>query len=186
MDTDIQLASRNYIQSGREIQMGNIRIGGSHHNTVVMAGPCAVESEEQIDASSALMVELGISVLRAGCFKPRTSPYSFQGLGLEGLKLLSKMRNKYGLIIITEVRDASHVDDVIAYADIIQIGAKSMYDHGILRKCGKAHKPVLLKRIHFIRRKPGCYAMRARDQDFRNKDQVYTRPLWSFILKRIY
>ena len=84
--------------------------------------------------------------MRAGCYKPRTSPYSFQGLGLEGLKLLAKMREKYGLHIITEVRDSSHVEEVIAHTDIIQIGAKAMYDQGILKRCGKANKPVLLKR----------------------------------------
>jgi 3-deoxy-7-phosphoheptulonate synthase len=84
--------------------------------------------------------------MRAGSFKPRTSPYTFQGMGLEGLKLLDKVRQQHGFNIITEVRDSTHVDDVIAFADIIQIGAKSMYDHGILRKCGKTHKPVLLKR----------------------------------------
>jgi len=92
------------------------------------------------------MKSQGISTLRAGCFKPRTSPYSFQGLGMEGLKLLAKMREKYGLNIITEVKDATHVDAIIEYADIIQVGAKSMYDHGILRKCGKTNKPVLIKR----------------------------------------
>ena len=85
-------------------------------------------------------------MLRAGAFKPRTSPYTFQGLGLEGLKLLDKMRSKYGLKIITEVRDSTHVDEIIEYADIIQIGAKAMYDHGILRKSGACNKPVLLKR----------------------------------------
>jgi 3-deoxy-7-phosphoheptulonate synthase len=105
-----------------------------------------VESEEQIEAAAKLCVELGVKVLRAGAYKPRTSPYTFQGLGLEGLKLLAKMRDKYGLQIITEVRDSTHADDVIEYADIIQIGAKSMYDHGILRKCGASQKPVLLKR----------------------------------------
>jgi 3-deoxy-7-phosphoheptulonate synthase len=92
------------------------------------------------------MKKLGIGTLRAGCYKPRTSPYSFQGMGLEGLKLLAKMRDKYGLNIITEVRDATHIEEIIEYADIIQIGAKAMYDQGILRRCGKTNKPVLLKR----------------------------------------
>jgi len=81
-----------------------------------------------IEQAAQLCVELGVKVLRAGAFKPRTSPYTFQGLGLEGLKLLDKMRSKYGLQIITEVRDSTHVDEIIEYADIIQIGAKSMYD----------------------------------------------------------
>jgi 3-deoxy-7-phosphoheptulonate synthase len=112
----------------------------------MITGPCSVESEEQIDQAAQLCVELGVKVLRAGAYKPRTSPYTFQGLGLEGLKLLDKMRSKYGLKIITEVRDSTHVDEVIEYADIIQVGAKAMYDQGILRKCGKSKKAVLIKR----------------------------------------
>ncbi len=145
-DSDIQLASKNYIPTKREVTIGDVVIGGSTGNTVVITGPCSVESEEQIESAAKLCVELGVKILRAGAFKPRTSPYTFQGLGLEGLKLLDKMRSKYGLQIITEVRDSTHVDEIIEYADIIQIGAKSMYDHGILRKCGKTQKPVLLKR----------------------------------------
>ncbi len=145
-DTDIQLASKNYIATKREIGIGEFSIGGNTKNTVVITGPCSVESEEQIESAAQLCVELGVKILRAGAYKPRTSPYSFQGLGLEGLKLLDKMRSKYGLKIITEVRDSTHADEVIEYADIVQIGAKSMYDHGILRKCGKSRKPILLKR----------------------------------------
>ena len=144
--SDIQLASADYFSETREIDINGVRIGGQNNNTMVIAGPCSVESEEQITQSAELMVEQGIKTLRAGCYKPRTSPYSFQGMGMEGLKLLDKMRNKYGLNIITEVRDTTHVDDVIEYADIIQIGAKAMYDQGILRRCGKSRKPILLKR----------------------------------------
>ncbi len=145
-DTDIQLASKQYISSKRLIVIGESLIGGETNNTIVITGPCSVESEEQIESAAQLCIELGVKILRAGAYKPRTSPYSFQGLGLEGLKLLDKMRSKYGLKIITEVRDSTHADEVIEYADIIQIGAKSMYDHGILRKCGKSRKPILLKR----------------------------------------
>lgn len=144
-ENDMQLSSAKY-RNKRTIQFGNTTIGGDSNNTVLMAGPCSVESEEQITQSAELMKSQGISTLRAGCFKPRTSPYSFQGLGMEGLKLLAKMREKYGLNIITEVKDATHVDAIIEYADIIQVGAKSMYDHGILKKCGKTNKPVLIKR----------------------------------------
>lgn len=145
-DSDIQLASKQYIKTKREVNLGSVTIGGATNNCIAITGPCSVESEEQIEAAAKLCVELGVKVLRAGAYKPRTSPYTFQGLGLEGLKLLAKMRDKYGLQIITEVRDSTHADDVIEYADIIQIGAKSMYDHGILRKCGASQKPVLLKR----------------------------------------
>ncbi len=145
-ETDIQLAGKNYLSGKRTIDLGGVQIGGNTSNTVVITGPCSVESEEQIESAAKLCVELGVKILRAGAYKPRTSPYTFQGLGLEGLKLLDKIRSKYDLKIITEVRDSTHADEVIEYADIIQIGAKSMYDHGILRKCGKTRKPVLLKR----------------------------------------
>lgn len=144
--SDIQLASKLYRPEKRTIQLGSVTIGGNTNNTVMITGPCSVESEEQITQAAELCVELGVKILRAGCYKPRTSPYSFQGMGLEGLKLLAKMREKYGLSVITEVRDASHVDDVIEYSDIVQIGAKAMYDQGILRRCGTTQKPVLLKR----------------------------------------
>jgi 3-deoxy-7-phosphoheptulonate synthase len=144
---DIQLASKKFIPHTREIKISdNISIGGKTNNTVVITGPCSVESEEQIEQSAQLCVKLGVQIIRAGCFKPRTSPYSFQGMGLEGLKLLDKMRSKYGLKVISEVRDSTHVQDIIQYSDIVQIGAKSMYDHGILKACAKTNKPVLLKR----------------------------------------
>lgn len=145
-DTDIQLAGKQYIATKREIKLNDLSIGGNSANSIVITGPCSVESEEQIESAAQLCVELGVRILRAGCYKPRTSPYTFQGMGLDGLKLLDKMRSKYGLQIITEVRDSTHVNEVIEYANVIQIGAKSMYDHGILRQCGKTTKPVLLKR----------------------------------------
>lgn len=144
---DIQLASKKFINGIREINISDkATIGGTTNNTVVITGPCSVESEEQIEQAAQLCVKLGVKVLRAGAFKPRTSPYTFQGMGLEGLKLLDKMRTKYGLKIISEVRDSTHVQEIIQYADIIQIGAKAMYDHGILKASSKANKPVLLKR----------------------------------------
>ncbi len=146
-DDDIQLASRKYRKEVRTIKLSDeISIGGTTANTVMIAGPCSVESEEQIEQAAQLCVKLGIGVLRAGAYKPRTSPYTFQGMGIDGLKLLSKMRTKYGLKIITEIRDSTHVQDVIEYADILQIGAKAMYDQGILKACGKTDKPTLLKR----------------------------------------
>jgi len=146
MADDIQLASKKYRKDIREVSWADTVIGGNTNATVVIAGPCSAESEEQLELSSALLQETGIRNLRAGAFKPRTSPYSFQGLGIEGLKMLDKMRSKYGFGIVTEVRDATNVEAIIEYADVIQIGAKSMYDHGILRRCGKARKPILLKR----------------------------------------
>jgi 3-deoxy-7-phosphoheptulonate synthase len=146
-DDDMQLASRKYKKEVRTIKLSDkISVGGNTGNTVMIAGPCSVESEEQIEQAAQLCVKLGIGVLRAGAYKPRTSPYTFQGMGIDGLKLLDKMRSKYALKIITEIRDSTHVNEVIEYADILQIGAKSMYDHGILKACGKVSKPVLLKR----------------------------------------
>lgn len=146
MSSDMQLSSREYSAVKHQINITDTYIGGDGKNQIMIAGPCSIESEEQITQSCEMLKELGIRVLRAGCFKPRTSPYTFRGLGLEGLRLLDKMRNKYGLSIATEVRDATHVDDVIAFADIVQIGAKSMYDHGLLTAAGKCNKPIILKR----------------------------------------
>lgn len=147
MDSDIQLASSNYHTSKREIKINSDTIiGGNTNNTLMITGPCSVESEEQIEQAAKFCVEQGVKVLRAGCYKPRTSPYTFQGLGKQGLILLAKMRDKYGLKIITEVKDATHVDEVIEFTDIIQVGAKAMYDHGILRACSKIQKPIVIKR----------------------------------------
>lgn len=147
MESDIQLASRDYESATREIKIAdNLSIGGATNHTLMITGPCSVESEEQIDTVAKFCVEQNVKVLRAGCYKPRTSPYTFQGLGQKGLILLAKMRDKYGLKIITEVKDATHVEDVIEFTDIIQIGAKAMYDHGILKACSKINKPIVLKR----------------------------------------
>jgi 3-deoxy-7-phosphoheptulonate synthase len=143
---DIQLASRSYLSEKRTVKFGGVTIGGNTRNTILIGGPCSVESEDQIRESAELLVKLGLTTLRGGCYKPRTSPYSFQGLGLEGLKLLAKMREEYGLNVITEARDATHIDEIIEYTDVIQVGAKAMYDQGILRACAKTHKPVLIKR----------------------------------------
>ena len=134
LNDDMQLSSRTWKKETRTIDINGIKIGGSTNNTALIAGPCSVESEEQIEQSALLLKELGIGIMRAGAFKPRTSPYTFQGMGVDGLKLLAKMREKHGLQIISEVRDATNVEDIIEYADIIQIGAKAMYDHGILKR----------------------------------------------------
>jgi 3-deoxy-7-phosphoheptulonate synthase len=143
---DMQLASRSYRTETREVKVGNVTVGGKTGNTILISGPCSVESEEQIRESSELLKSLGLTSLRGGCYKPRTSPYSFQGLGLEGLKLLAKMREEYGFSVVTEARDATHIDEIIEHADVIQVGAKAMYDQGILRACAKTQKTVLIKR----------------------------------------
>ena len=143
---DMQLASRNYRNETREVTIGNVTIGGKTGNTLIISGPCSVESEEQIRESAALLKANGLTSLRGGCYKPRTSPYSFQGMGLDGLKLLAKMRDEFGFTVVTEARDATHIDEIIEHADVIQVGAKAMYDQGILRACAKTQKTVLIKR----------------------------------------
>ena len=144
MDSDFQLSSKKFIPNTRKIKIGDFVTGSD--KTLLTIGPCSVESEEMIEQTAQLIVKSGLSSIRAGAFKPRTSPYSFQGLGEKGLKLLAKVREKYGLKVITEVRDSTHVDMIIDYADVVQVGAKSMYDHGILRACGRSTKPILIKR----------------------------------------
>lgn len=143
---DIQLASRKFQDQKREVAFGKTVIGGQTNHTILIGGPCSVESEEQLRSAAELLVDMGLTTLRGGAYKPRTSPYSFQGMGLEGLQLLAKMRQDYGLNVITEARDATHIDEIIEHTDIIQIGAKAMYDQGILRACAKINKPVLIKR----------------------------------------
>jgi len=145
-DSDIQLASKTYTPEKRSIKIGSETIGGSTNHTMMMAGPCSIESWEQISQVAEFLKPLGIKTLRAGSFKPRTSPYTFQGLGEEGLRLLGKVREQYGFNIITEVKDSSHVQLVIDHADIVQIGTKAMYDQSILKACSISNKPVLLKR----------------------------------------
>lgn len=143
---DIQLASRTFRPQTRTVKIGNLSIGGDTKNTLLIGGPCSVESEGQIRSAAQLLKKLNLGTLRGGCYKPRTSPYSFQGMGLEGLQLLSKMREEFGLTVITEARDATHIDEIIEHTDVIQIGAKAMYDQGILRACSKIKKPILIKR----------------------------------------
>ena len=145
-NTDMQLSSREYHPETHRIAIGDTYIGGDGSNQLMIAGPCAIESREQIEQSCQMLIQQGIRVLRAGCYKPRTSPYTFRGLGEDGLKLLAEMREKYRLLIATEMRDATHADKVVEYADIVQVGAKAMYDHGLLTAAGQSGKPVILKR----------------------------------------
>lgn len=128
------------------INVGNVSF--SKENCIIMAGPCAVESRDQILYTAEKLADLGIKVFRAGTFKPRTNPYAFQGAAEDGLKWLEEVRDTFGLKIITETSDSTNFEVVNSSADIVQIGAKAMYDHALLRKAGKTKKPVLLKR-HF-------------------------------------
>ena len=128
----------------RQVEINGIRVGGS--DIVIIAGPCAVESEEQLLETAKAVKALGGMILRGGAFKPRTSPYSFQGLGEKGLGLLSEIRKKTGLPVVTEVMDTRHVEMVEEHADILQVGSRNMHNYPLLKEVGKAKKPILLKR----------------------------------------
>jgi 3-deoxy-7-phosphoheptulonate synthase len=123
---------------------GGLTVGGE--DVVVMAGPCSVESERQILQAARAVREAGATVLRAGAYKPRSSPYAFQGLGRSGLELLARARDETGLLIVTEAMDAEGLDQVVEVADIVQIGARNMQNYSLLKHAGRCGKPVLLKR----------------------------------------
>ena len=139
-----KLVSREFKKEDTIIKVGDVKIGGNE--IVVIAGPCAIESEKQIMETAKEVKKAGAKLIRGGAFKPRTSPYSFQGMGEEGLKLLAKAREASGLPVVTEVMDTSDVPLVADYADILQIGARNMQNFNLLRAVGKVNKPVLLKR----------------------------------------
>ncbi len=139
-----KLASREAKEGNTVIRVGDVEIGGG--DFTVMAGPCSVESDEQLMESAYIIRKGGGDILRGGAFKPRTSPYSFQGMEEEGLKLLKKAREKTGLPVITEVINTADVDLVEEYADILQIGARNVQNFALLKKVGKARKPILVKR----------------------------------------
>ncbi len=137
-------ASRQYQPEDTVVSIGSVFIGSGE--PVVIAGPCAVESAEQIVETALAVKEAGAHLLRGGAFKPRTSPYDFQGLGAKGLELLAQAREMTGLGIVTEVLDPADVPLVAEYADMLQIGSRNMYNYPLLRAVGRQDKPVLLKR----------------------------------------
>ena len=140
-----KLASRHFRPEGTVVDVGRgVRIGGTE--VVVAAGPCAVESAEQIHAIAARVAQLGAKLLRGGAFKPRSSPYTFQGLGEKGLKLLREAADKNGLVVVSEVMDASQISLMLPYVDVLQVGARNMQNYHLLRALGEVSKPVLLKR----------------------------------------
>jgi 3-deoxy-7-phosphoheptulonate synthase len=140
-----KLVSREWQPANTVVTLGTgVRIGDG--SVVVMGGPCAVESEEQLMRAAEFVAATGVRVLRGGAFKPRTSPYGFQGLGLEGLKLLAKARERFGLAIVTEAIDAESAQWVAEYADLVQIGARNMQNFALLKQVGRLGKPVMLKR----------------------------------------
>ncbi len=140
-----KLVARELKEESTVVDLGDgVRIGGPE--IAIIAGPCAVESREQAFTIAAAVRAAGARLFRGGAYKPRTSPYSFQGLGEEGLKILSEVRDKFGLKIVTEAVDHETLDLVEKYADMIQIGARNMQNFSLLRRAGKASRPVLLKR----------------------------------------
>ncbi|OCT13975.1 3-deoxy-7-phosphoheptulonate synthase [Paenibacillus pectinilyticus] len=138
------LVSRQYKSEDTIIQVKHAEIGGSSHT--IVAGPCAIESREQLLTVATTMKNAGINVLRGGAFKPRTSPYDFQGLGEEGLKIMKEVADETGMVTISEIMSPAQIDTAARYIDIFQIGARNMHNFDLLRAVGQTQKPVLLKR----------------------------------------
>jgi 3-deoxy-7-phosphoheptulonate synthase len=139
-----KLASRTFKPKDTIVRCSGVEIGGPR--IIVMAGPCAVESEAQLMEAAGIVKKAGAAVLRGGAFKPRTSPFSFQGLQTKGLELLAKARNEFGLPVVTEVVNTEDVELVASYADILQIGSRNMQNFSLLTNAGKSQRPVVLKR----------------------------------------
>ena len=139
-----KLASRSFRPAGTVVKIGDVEIGGQR--VVVMAGPCSVESRDQIERSAEVVARAGAQVIRGGAFKPRSSPYAFQGLGEDGLHILREAADRNGLLVVSEVMDLTQVPLVAQYADILQVGARNMQNFNLLRELGRQRKPVLLKR----------------------------------------
>jgi 3-deoxy-7-phosphoheptulonate synthase len=139
-----KLASREFKSKDTVVKVGNVEIGGKR--VVVMAGPCAVESRKQLEDATKAVMSSGATILRGGAFKPRTSPFSFQGLEEKGLEILGQVKKQYNIPIITEVVDPHEVAMVSKYADILQVGARNMQNYSLLKELGKIKNPVVLKR----------------------------------------
>jgi 3-deoxy-7-phosphoheptulonate synthase len=139
-----KLASREMRKEDSVVMVGNVKVGGGH--LAMIAGPCAVESAEILDTIAGRVKSAGANILRGGAFKPRTSPYSFQGLGEKGLRILREVGDKHGMPVVTEVMDPRQVELVERHADMFQIGARNMQNFDLLKEVGQANKPVLLKR----------------------------------------
>ncbi len=139
-----KLASKEEHREASVFEIGGAKIGGDHF--ALIAGPCTVESREQLMVTAQVVRDAGANMLRGGAYKPRTSPYSFQGLGVEGLKLLAEAKAETGLPIVTELMDARDLEPVLEVADVIQVGARNMQNYGLLSELGRAGRPVLLKR----------------------------------------
>jgi 3-deoxy-7-phosphoheptulonate synthase len=139
-----KLASRSFRPGGTIVKIKDVEIGGNR--VVVMAGPCSVENRDQIERSADIVADGGARVIRGGAFKPRSSPYSFQGLGEEGLEMMRKAADRRSLLVVSEVMDQTQIPLLLQYSDILQVGARNMQNYNLLRELGKIRKPVLLKR----------------------------------------
>lgn len=139
-----KLASRTFRAESSQIKIKDVTIGG--REVIMMAGPCTVESRDQVMTIAEIVASSGAKVLRGGAFKPRTSPYSFQGMGEEGLKYLRQAADRFGMLVISEVMEPSQIPLFIRYVDILQIGARNMQNFNLLREVGRLNKPILLKR----------------------------------------
>jgi 3-deoxy-7-phosphoheptulonate synthase len=139
-----KLVAHEFRGTRTPVNVGNVAVGGS--DVVLMSGPCSVESREQITSIAQIVKDAGAKILRGGAFKPRTSPYSFQGLGVDGLKLLAEAREQTGLPIITEIMDTKDLEAVEEYADCLQVGARNMQNFSLLKEVGRSKLPVMLKR----------------------------------------
>jgi len=139
-----KLASRHFRPGGTVIRVGGIEIGGDR--VITMAGPCSIENAGQIEQAAEIVAKGGAHVIRGGAFKPRSSPYSFQGMGEEGLKLIRRAADRHGLLVVSEVMDHTQIPLLLTYSDILQVGARNMQNFNLLRELGRIRKPVLLKR----------------------------------------
>ncbi len=139
-----KLASRSFKPEGTVIKIGDVEIGGN--KVISMGGPCSVESEEQMEATAAIVAAAGAQVIRGGAFKPRSSPYSFQGMGEEGLQIMRRAADRHKLLVISEVMDQSQIPLLLEYSDILQVGARNMQNFNLIRELGHTRKPILLKR----------------------------------------
>jgi 3-deoxy-7-phosphoheptulonate synthase len=139
-----KLANRSFRPGGTIIKIGSVEIGGP--KVVTMGGPCSVESEKQIEDSAATVAAAGAQIIRGGAFKPRSSPYSFQGMGEQGLQIMRQAADRHGLKVVSEVMDQTQIPLLIQYSDILQVGARNMQNFNLLRELGKTRKPILLKR----------------------------------------
>ncbi len=142
--TSYKLASRTFKPEDTVVEVKDIKFGGDYCGMI--AGPCTIESYEQMDATAKQLSEIGVKALRGGAFKPRTSPYSFQGLGEEGLKIIREVADKYNMAVVSEVMESSQIELFLQYSDILQVGARNMQNFNLLRDLSYINKPIILKR----------------------------------------